>query len=124
MENAILWFEIPVKDMQRARSFYQEILDIELHDFAPNDNLQMALFPSGQNGVGGALCYNQEFYEPGHQGPLVYLNANPDLEVVLERVGQAKGKVLQPKRQISKEIGYMAIIEDSEGNRIALMSQK
>lgn len=124
MQNAIHWFEIPVEDFARAKAFYEEILDMKMQDFSPNDNLKMALFPSGENSVGGALCYNPEFYKTGHQGPLLYLNANPDLEKVLERLRKRDGKILQPKTMISDEIGFMAVIEDSEGNRIALMSQK
>ena len=57
-------------------------------------------------------------------GPLVYLNAEPDLAIVLGRVERAGGKVTVPKRQISPEHGYMAVFIDSEGNRVALHSTK
>jgi predicted enzyme related to lactoylglutathione lyase len=55
---------------------------------------------------------------------IVYLNGNPDLKTVLDKVESAGGRVIMPKTQISPEIGYMAFFVDSEGNRMALHSQK
>lgn len=124
MNNSIKWFEIPVTDIERAKRFYEKILNISMHSLSINENLDMALFPSEPSSVGGALCQNQEFYKPGLQGPLVYLNADPDLQLVLDRINKIKGKIIQQKTQVSKEIGFMAIIEDTEGNRIGLMSSE
>src|ERR1051325_1424604 len=86
--------------------------------------LKMRMFPleDMMNGVGGAIVYNKEFYKPGTEGPLVYLNGNPDVQKVLDRVEAAGGKILVPKTQISPEYGYMAVINDTEGNRIAFHS--
>jgi predicted enzyme related to lactoylglutathione lyase len=53
---------------------------------------------------------------------LVYLNANPDVQRVLDKVEKAGGKIIVPKTQISPEYGYMAVIEDTEGNRVAFHS--
>jgi predicted enzyme related to lactoylglutathione lyase len=113
------WFEIPVADLPRAKTFYETIFGIEMPvtDFGA---LQMAFFP--QSKVGGALCAGK-WYQPGG-GVLVYLNANPDLSAVLDKVEAAGGKVLQAKKQISPDQGYMALFTDSEGNRLALHSLK
>ena len=54
--------------------------------------------------------------------PTRYLNGGADLAVVLDRVANAGGTVIQEKTEVSPEIGYMAIIDDSEGNRIHLHS--
>lgn len=73
--------------------------------------------------VGGALTYAEGFYKPSAtDGPLVYLNGNPDLQRVLDKVEKAGGKVVVPKTQISPEYGYMAVFIDTEGNRNALHS--
>ncbi len=123
MRNAIKWFEIPVRDIKRAKAFYEEIFGIDMQDFDANGNLKMALFPSEDGTIGGALCQNEDFYVPSGLGTLVYLNADPDLEKVLERTKRAKGRIIQPKVLVTENIGYMAVIEDSEGNKIALMSK-
>tara|TARA_R110002096_G_scaffold406694_1_gene605018 strand:+ start:56 stop:430 length:375 start_codon:yes stop_codon:yes gene_type:complete len=124
MKNALKWFEIPVNDMDRAKSFYENILGISMQLLSINENLNMALFPAEAGSIGGALCQNQQFYKPGFHGPVVYLNADPDLQKVLDRLEKTKGKIIQGKTQVSEEVGYMAIIEDSEGNRVGLMSSR
>lgn len=116
------WFEIPVSDIRRARNFYQPVFNIEMFELNLAGDLRMALFPVEAGGIGGALCQHPVFYHPGKSGPLVYLNADPDLRVVLDRVQLNGGKVLIAKRQISPERGFMGVFEDSEGNRIALHS--
>ncbi len=123
MNNALSWFEIPALDINRARNFYEKIFEIEMQEMTVGTHLKMALFPVGAGTIGGALCEFKEFYRPGQDGPLVYLNADPDLQVVLERVRANHGRVIVGKTQISPEYGYMAVFEDCEGNRVALMSK-
>jgi predicted enzyme related to lactoylglutathione lyase len=122
MLNALAWFEIPATDIDRARRFYETIFAFEMR---PLDvaGLRMALFPA--EGSGGALCQHAAWYKPSAEmGPLIYLNAEPDLSIALGRVEKAGGKVTVPKRQISPEHGFMAVFIDSEGNRVALHSAK
>jgi predicted enzyme related to lactoylglutathione lyase len=111
-------------DINRAQKFYESIFDIHM---IPLDmpQLQMRLFPMTdmKNGIGGALCNNGGFYIPSaEKGPLVYLNANPDVQIILSRIEAAGGRITVPKTQISPEYGFMAVFIDTEGNRIALHS--
>lgn len=114
------WFEIPVTDMDRARKFYEEIFgtNIEVLDLG---GLKMGIFP--HKDVGCALCLH-EAYVPSDKGVLVYMNANPDLSGTLGRVEKAGGRVLRGKSMISPEHGHMAVFLDTEGNRLALHSDK
>ena len=119
MNHPIAWFEIPAVDLQRARRFYETIFAIEMRPLDAGQ-LQMALFPTR-----GALCQLASHYKPSaDQGPLLYFSAEPDLAGVLGKVGAAGGRILVAKRQISPEYGYMALLVDTEGNRIALHSTK
>lgn len=122
-KNAISWFEIPTTDLDRATAFYETIFDIKLN---PLDmpQLKMRMFPlEDMMGVGGALSYAPGFYTPsGTDGPLVYLNANPDVQNILDRIPDAGGTIIVPKTEISPEHGHMAVFIDTEGNRIALHS--
>lgn len=123
MKNAINWFEIPASDIDRARKFYEGIFDFEMFDLNIGDGLSMVLFPAVSGTVNGALIQYEDMYKPSDSmGPLLYLNANPDVQPVLDRVEEAGGKILIPKRLITEDNGYMAVIIDSEGNRIALHS--
>jgi predicted enzyme related to lactoylglutathione lyase len=123
-KNAISWFEIPTTDIDRAAKFYETIFGISL---IPMDlqNLKMRMFPieDQMTGIGGALIYNKDFYKPSStDGPLIYLNGNPDVQNILDKIEAAGGKILVPKTQISPEYGHMAVFTDTEGNRIALHS--
>jgi predicted enzyme related to lactoylglutathione lyase len=120
--NAINWFEIPVADFDRAKTFYETILGFSLE---PMDmpGFKMLMFPTDDRmGTSGALIYAPEFYQPSANGTMVYLNGNPDLKTILDRVEAAGGKIAMPKTQITEEIGFMAAFFDSEGNRVALHS--
>ena len=65
----------------------------------------------------------QGIYNPSESaGPIVYLNANPDVQHVLDKIAAAGGKIVVPKTEISPEHGHMAIFIDTEGNRVALHS--
>ena len=124
MKNAISWFEIPATDLTRAQKFYETIFGITLN---PLDlpNIKMRLFPIDDmiTGVSGAVVDSGGFHKPsGTDGPLIYLNGNPDLQLVLEKVEAAGGKIMVPKTEISPEYGCMAVIIDTEGNRIGLHS--
>lgn len=124
MDHAISWFEIPATNIDRAAKFYEAIFDIKLN---PLDmpNIKMRMFPldDPMKGVGGAVVESGGFHKPSAtDGPLIYLNGNPDVQHVLSKVEAAGGKIMVPKTQISEEYGYMAVFMDTEGNRIALHS--
>ena len=123
-KNAISWFEIPTTDLERAQKFYEAIFEIKMIPLE-TPNLKMRMFPieDPMNGIGGALSYAEGFYKPSRtDGPLVYLNANPDVEIVLNRIEKAGAKIIVPKTEISPEYGFMAVFMDTEGNRVALHS--
>jgi len=123
--NVVVWFEIPVLDMERAMGFYEAVFGLEFlrQQMGPAD---MAWFPwveTGPGAPGALICYPDD-YQPSTAGTLVYFTApSGDLSVELGRVEAAGGRVVEEKRMISEEIGFMAVVIDSEGNRIALHSQ-
>lgn len=121
--HTVSWFEIPAADMDRARRFYETIFDIEMQEL-PMPEFKMVTFPMemGSGHVHGALCQH-EMYTPSENGVVVYLNANPEIQTVIDRIEEAGGKILIPKTQISEEIGFMAFFIDSEGNRVALHAE-
>ena len=87
--------------------------------------MQMAFFPSeDMNGkVSGSLVQG-DMHKPSADGAKIYLNGNPDLNIALSKVESAGGKVIMPKTHIGEDIGNMAFFIDSEGNTVALHSNK
>jgi uncharacterized protein len=120
--NALNWFEIPATDLARATKFYETIFEIKMTPMEM-PNIKMSMFPPDGSVpvVGGGLAQS-EMHKPSATGVMVYLNANPDMQLVIDRIEHAGGKVIMGKTQISPEIGYMAFFSDTEGNTVALHS--
>ncbi len=127
MKNAINWFEIYTSDFNRAKKFYTEVFKCELTDLPmSSDNhpqMEYATFPSDEKGFGasGALA-KIDMAKPGIGGTLVYF-ATEEINVELGRVEAAGGKIIRPKQDIG-DYGFIALIEDTEGNMIGLHSMK
>ena len=122
--NALNWFDIPATDIARAQKFYETAFDIKMDDMGDMMGMKMVGFPSdmGNGKVSGALVQSAQ-HKPSADGAVLYLNANPSIQAVIDRIDAAGGKVVMPKTQISPEIGYMAFFMDTEGNKIGLHGQ-
>ena len=121
MKNAINWFEVPVKNIDSARKFYETVFGTEMH-LMEAIGMKSAFFPADMEtgGIGGCIIQGHG-YEPSSTGTLIYLNGGDDLGVPLSRVEAAGGKILLPKTAIGPN-GFMAHFIDIEGNKIGLHS--
>lgn len=122
--NGVGWFEIPVNDMGRAKTFYEKVFEvtISVHDLG---GIIMGWFPDapGKKGASGSLVKHETYTPSTTDGPLIYFTC-PDLNNELSRVEDAGGEIMQPKTEIGGGHGFMGLIKDTEGNRIALHSLK
>jgi uncharacterized protein len=125
VKNVVVWFEIPAADLDRAVKFYETVLSVTLNRESMPGWPPMAVFPYDcmGGGVGGCIVPAGEHHQPSTGGITVYLHTGDDLAGPLARVEAAGGKITLPKMQVSPEIGFIAHIIDSEGNRMALHSQ-
>ncbi|MEE9364893.1 MAG: VOC family protein [Cellulophaga sp.] len=123
MTNAINWFEIPVTNFEKAKTFYETVLGVEITNH-PMENMEYGIFPYTMEGhcVGGAIVQMKDF-NPSADGCCVYLNGGDDLSNALSRVESSGGKILMPKTDI-QENGFIALFSDQDGNRIGLHSMK
>jgi uncharacterized protein len=122
VSNPVFHFEIPVTNIERAVHFYERILDVKLTRRTV-DGYEMAFFPraDGKPGASGALAMG-DVYVPSKTGAIVYFDV-PDIDQALERAEEFRTVILYPKKDIGAD-GYVAEIEDSEGNRLALSAVK
>lgn len=123
--HALNWFEIPVADFDRAKKFYETIFNYQMPESTMGPaRMGFFLYDFQNGGRGGAIVHNPDFYTPSSNGSLIYLNCEPDLQPVLDRVIPAGGTVLEQKTEIGQNLGFWALILDTEGNRVALHSMK
>lgn len=125
-KNPFTWVEIYVDDMNRARKFYETVLEIQFTDLNMPEgmgNMQMLSFPWADNGpnISGALV-KMDGMKPGTGGTMVYFTCD-DCSVEEKRVEAAGGKVCQTKMPIG-DYGFCSIAMDTEGNTIGLHSMK
>lgn len=121
MKHQVVFFEIPVSNLDRAIRFYSAVFDCVLERVEIDGNT-MARFPAPEqsSGIPGALAQG-ESYIPGKQGARVYF-ATASITDLLDKVIHAGGSILYPKTSIG-ELGRVAEFEDSEGNCIALSEE-
>jgi predicted enzyme related to lactoylglutathione lyase len=123
LTNAINWFEIPVTVFDRAKKFYETIFDYQIPDsIAGAKRMGFFLYDFKTGKIGRAIIHG-DVYTTSQKGPLIYLNAEPGLQIILNSVEDAGGKIVQQKAQVTPEVGHAAIFTDSEGNRVALHSR-
>ncbi len=122
MAHAVSWFEIPVIDFTRAKSFYEKVLGITIEPMAMGP-IMMGMLSSDPNAVGGAIVHSEDG-SPSKNGTLVYLNGGDDLAPMLARVEHAGGSVVVPKTEIGNDFGFFAHFVDTEGNKVGLHSMK
>jgi predicted enzyme related to lactoylglutathione lyase len=116
--NPVVYFEIPVLDLDRACDFYSKVFDTTLTQDVV-DGYQMAFFESfdASFGASGALVVG-DVYRPSHQGCFLYFGVE-SIDETVARALEHGGSVLYPKKS-NGDLGFVAEIEDTEGNRIAL----
>jgi uncharacterized protein len=116
--NPVVYFEIPVTDINRAMNFYKAVFKFNFEKEIIHKN-EMALFPFTENGSGisGALAKG-DIYKPTKNGVVIYFKTK-DIDESLALVQKNGGQILYPKTS-NGDLGFVAEFEDSEGNRIAL----
>ncbi|MDB4902437.1 MAG: glyoxalase [Mucilaginibacter sp.] len=124
MRNTIYWIEIPAKNFERAKSFYETIFNITMN-LVPMPRGKYAIFPldPAALGAGGAIVEGKG-YEPSEKSAIIYMDRGDDLDGPLSKVEKAGGKILLPKTKngANGEFGFIAHFIDSEGNRMGLHS--
>ena len=117
--DAISWFEIPVRDLERAQRFYEAVLARELKPETMGTE-RMAVFPAADDGAKGCLQLASTPVAPSASGTRVYLDVSPSIDSALSRVADAGGKVVTRKTALPPGMGYWAHIADTEGNVVGL----
>jgi len=115
-QNRVVWFDVPVSDLERAAAFYRGVLGITVH-VEKTPQFSFAVLEH-QDGNGGCLVPRAGTIS-ANAGVLVYLNANGRLREAVRQVEALGGKIVEAPHALGPH-GFRAIVIDSEGNRVAL----
>lgn len=120
MANVVVWADIPVVDLNRAKAFYEKLLGTSTDSMPGFEGIALLRSPgeSDPMDVSADLAPSDIMPSTSH-GTTIYLSSFGDIDGMLERAVQAGGRVLSDKSLMEK-VGWMAFIEDSEGNRIGI----
>jgi len=116
--NRLVWFDIPVADLDRAAAFYRAVMGIDVQREKFGDYEFCIL--DHKDGNGGCLV-KEPTQITGTGGVLCYLNVNGRIRDAVAQVTKLGGKVLEPTHAIGPH-GFRAVVLDCEGNRLALHS--
>jgi predicted enzyme related to lactoylglutathione lyase len=116
--NNVVWFELPVNNLDRATEFYEAVFDTKLLTHASFPGIAM-FKREKEDAVTGALAVLDNG-KPSTDGAVVYLNCDGQLDAVLKRAAHAGGKVLQEVAQLPGDLGWCAQFLDLDGNRVGL----
>ena len=118
MDNTLVWADIPTRDLDRAMAFYAALLDVDVTPV--QEEIRFAMLRHDGNNAAACLGPMDEYHQPGAAGPLIYLSLGDRLEEAQRLVPGLGGRVLAPPHSIGSGHGSRVIIEDTEGNRLAL----
>jgi uncharacterized protein len=118
----VVWFELPVTNLDRATQFYETVFDTKL---ATDQRFPgIAIFPRRhETATTGALAVTHDPQiegRPSTDGAVVYLNCDGELDAVLKRAKAAGGELLQEVAQLPGEMGWIAQFRHLDGNRVGL----
>lgn len=125
-KNPAVWFEIYVDDLQRAKKFYEQVLNLKLSVLPTpddvKDEMEMLAFPMEmeKDGASGALVKMKGF-EAGGKSTIVYFRSE-DCAIEEGKIKNAGGKVFKSKQSLG-EFGFMVFASDSESNMFGVHSQ-
>ncbi|MCK9588713.1 MAG: VOC family protein [Terrimicrobiaceae bacterium] len=123
--NPVGWFELYVQDMERAKNFYQNTLQVTLQPLESPAGMPIGLwaFPMGMDlpGASGALV-KMPGKDSGSGGTIIYFSC-ADCAVETARAVANGGRIQQDKFAIG-EYGFISLVYDTEGNMIGLHSMR
>ena len=122
MGNPVGWFEIYVQDMERARKFYETVLETQFERLE-SPGVEMWAFPMSMesSGSSGSLV-KMPGIASGGNSVLVYFSC-ADCAAEAGRVVKAGGRIQKEKFSIG-QYGFVALALDTEGNMFGLHSMQ
>ncbi len=121
--NPVGWFEIYVEDINRAKGFYQNVLQTSDFITLLDEQTKMVAFPFDETkpNISGALVQTSSM-KPCIGGTVVYFSCN-DCAEEESRIEINGGTLLKSKFNVGN-YGFVCLAKDTEGNLIGFHSMQ
>jgi predicted enzyme related to lactoylglutathione lyase len=115
--DPVVHFELPADDLQRASTFYRKAFGWQIKPWK-NDKMEYWSVVTKKDekapGINGGLMPRVP------NQPLTVYVAVANIDKALALVAASGGSVCMPKSEIGANMGWIAIVTDTEGNCIGL----
>ena len=121
--NPVGWFELYVRDMERAKVFYEKVLGISLTQLKQSGGSleNMWAFPMNRDGSGASGAIAKMDGAPvGAGGTIIYFVCD-DCAQAAKRAKEAGGHIVKDKFSIG-DYGNIALVSDPDGNVVGFHS--
>ncbi|MCW4025607.1 MAG: VOC family protein [Candidatus Bathyarchaeota archaeon] len=122
MDHTIVHFEIPAQNIEKLKKFYEEVFNWKIIQAeGPIEYWIIQTVPTDENGMPNRPGVNGGMYHKmtAENKPVNYF-AVESINNYLEKIKKSGGKVLQEKQEVLN-VGWIATVEDPEGNMFALL---
>ena len=126
MDHTIVHFEIPARDLQKLKTFYENVLGWKIFKAPMPEGIEYWMIytvPTDEKGmlqrpgVNGGMYQNTPDMPNATQVNYIIVE---NIDEYTEKVTKAGGKILVPKQQIPT-VGWFAVAADPEGNTFGLL---
>lgn len=126
--NPVVHFEMPAEDRKRMAQFYTKAFGWQTQMLGPDmgDYVVVTTTDSDDSGPKKRGAINGGFYPKKEDWPAQYPSvviSVDDIEVAMDKVSEAGGKVLGEPMEIPG-VGRYVSFSDTEGNRVSMLQPK
>lgn len=116
----IVHFDITVDDLEKAKSFYEEIFEWEFEKLSPTTDYYLIHTKGvdGKTGLNGGMGKRKK----PDQGTTNFIGVD-SIEDTCESIEQLGGKVVEQKRLV-QDWGFLAICQDTDRNTFGIWEDK
>src|SRR5437660_579438 len=116
----IVWFDIPVKDFETAKSFYGELLGWKFEPMGDAKKTSYWMIKIGDETIGG-FRKPEEAIKKGDT-PIIYFSV-PKLDTFVTRAKKLGGTLVGERVDIGDDMGCYHWLRDHDGNLFGIWAK-
>ncbi|ADB33244.1 Glyoxalase/bleomycin resistance protein/dioxygenase [Kribbella flavida DSM 17836] len=121
--GVMVWFEIWVSDLERAKEFYRQLFGWEYVPFEEYEPENYWLIKTPDGDCGAIVRRDDDAHAERVRSTVIYAQVeNLDDAVSIATTGGAR--LVEPCKKIGTSDGYFALVSDPDGNEIGIWAAR